>query len=107
LTGDRLSAKEAYRIGLISRIVPAADLLETATTFASRLALLPPVAVQATKRALNQYLAAAETPVFELALAAESISFDTIEHREAIEHLAASSSEAGREHGNGNEKAPK
>jgi enoyl-CoA hydratase len=96
LTGDRLSAPEAYRIGLISQIVPAADLLETATATALKLASLPPAAVQATKRALNRYLAAAETPVFELALAAESTSLDTAEHREAIQRLTTSSAEADR-----------
>jgi enoyl-CoA hydratase len=97
LTGDRLSAEEAYRIGLISQIVPAADLMETATATASRLAALPPAAVQATKRALNRYLAAAETPVFELALAAESTSLDTTEHREAIQRLTKASAEVDRE----------
>jgi enoyl-CoA hydratase len=105
LTGDRLSAEEAYRIGLISRIEPAADLLEAATAVASRLASLPPGAVQATKRALNQYLAAAETPVFELALAAESTSLDSAEHREAIERLATSSADG--ESKNGKENNPR
>ena len=98
LTGDRLSAQEAYRIGLISQIVSADDLLEAATTTAERLASLPPAAVQATKRALNRYLAAAETPVFELALAAESTSLDTAEHREAVRRLTApSATEVDRE----------
>jgi enoyl-CoA hydratase len=101
LTGDRLSADEAYRIGLISQTVAADDLLPTATAVAARLASLPPAAVQATKRALNRHLAAAETPVFELALAAESASLDTAEHREAIERLTRSG-ESGR--GNRSEK---
>jgi len=104
LTGDQLSAEEAYRIGLVSRIAAPADLLEAATAVASRLASLPPAAVQATKRALNRYLASAETPVFELALAAEGASFDTVEHREAIKRLAKPSVDRGRE--NGNEREP-
>ena len=65
---------------------------------AARLASLPPSAVQATKRALNRHLAIAEAPVFELALAAESSSFDSVEHREAIERLATRSRETGQEH---------
>jgi enoyl-CoA hydratase len=107
LTGDRLSAEEAYRIGLISRIASADDLMETATAVASRLASLPPAALQATKRALNRHLATAETPVFELALAAESTSLDTVEHREAIERLATPSADVGRENESRNEKEPK
>jgi len=97
LTGDRISAEEAFRIGLISQTVAADDLLQTATAVATRLASLPPAAVQATKRALNRHLAMAEAPVFELALAAESNSFATAEHREAIERLTTRSSETGRE----------
>jgi len=101
LTGDRLPAEEAFRIGLVSQIVSPADLLETATALASKLASLPPAAVQATKRALNRYVASAEIPVFELALAAESTSLDTVEHRQAIERLAKPS--ADRRPANGNE----
>ena len=97
LTGDRISADEAYRIGLVSRIVAPDDLLQTATAIATRLASLPPAAVQATKRALNRHLATAEAPVFELALAAESSSFDSVEHRQAIERLATRSRDTGRE----------
>ena len=104
LTGDSLSAEEAFRIGLVSQVASAADLLETATAVASRLASLPAAAVQATKRVLNRYVASAEIPVFELALAAEGSSFDTVEHREAIESLAKPSADRGRE--NGNEKEP-
>jgi enoyl-CoA hydratase len=103
LTGDRISADEAYRIGLVSRTVAAADLLPTATALAARLASLPPAAVQATKRALNRYLATAEAPVFELALAAESASLDTAEHKEAIERLARAA-QTGRENRSENEK---
>lgn len=107
LTGDRIPADEAYRIGLVSRIVAADELLQTATAVAARLASLPPGAVQATKRALNRHLASAEAPVFELALAAESASLDTVEHREAIERLATPSRDTGRENENPKEKREK
>jgi hypothetical protein len=51
-----------------------------------------------------RYLAAAETPVFELALAAERTSLDTVEHREAIEWLARSSAGGVRENEKGKAK---
>jgi enoyl-CoA hydratase len=85
LTGDLLSAQEAHRIGLISQTVAAESLLPTAMALTTRIASLPPVAVQSTKRVLNRHLASAETAAFELALAAESYCLDTIEHKEAIE----------------------
>jgi len=106
LTGDRISADEAYRIGLVSRIVPADDLLQTVTAVAARLTSLPPAALQATKRVLNRHLATAEAPVFELALAAESASLDTVEHREAIERLATGSRESGQKNEDPREKRP-
>jgi enoyl-CoA hydratase len=88
LTGEQLSADEAHRIGLISRVVSDGEALKAATEIATRLAALPSEALQATKRALNQHLAGAETLVFEFALAAENHSLDTDEHRRAIEeHL--------------------
>jgi enoyl-CoA hydratase len=99
LTGDQVSAEEAYRIGLVSQVVSAADLQETAMAVASRLASLPPAAVQATKRVLNQYLVAAETPVFELALAAERTSFDNAEHRDAIRRVSAPAGDTRRDNG--------
>ena len=42
LTGERLPAREAYRVGLISRVVAADELLPTATALATKLASLPP-----------------------------------------------------------------
>ncbi|MEY9969087.1 enoyl-CoA hydratase/carnithine racemase [Streptacidiphilus sp. MAP12-16] len=54
LTGahERLSAQRAYEIGLVQEIVPAADLLETAWRVATAIASQPPLAVQATLRAV-------------------------------------------------------
>jgi enoyl-CoA hydratase len=74
--------------------------METALTVATKLASLPPGAVQSTKRALNRYVAVAEAPVFEFALAAESASLDTAEHKEAVQRLAKPSQKARREAGN-------
>jgi enoyl-CoA hydratase/carnithine racemase len=46
LTGDPIDAVEAYRIGLVNRVVPSADLLPQAQALASTLAAKPPVAVR-------------------------------------------------------------
>ena len=46
LTGDMISAAEAYRIGLVNRVVPAADLMAEARTLAQTLASKAPVAVR-------------------------------------------------------------
>jgi enoyl-CoA hydratase len=49
LTGDRLSAQEAYRIGLINEVVPVADVLARARTIADRIARNGPLAVRKIK----------------------------------------------------------
>jgi enoyl-CoA hydratase/carnithine racemase len=49
MTGDRLSAQEAYRIGLVSRIVPASELIPTAEAIAKKICGNGPVALWACK----------------------------------------------------------
>jgi enoyl-CoA hydratase/carnithine racemase len=52
LTGDRIDAAEAHRIGLVTRVVPeVADLLEEAMQVARRIAAKPPAASAAAKEA--------------------------------------------------------
>ncbi len=48
LTGDELDAQEAWRIGLVQRVVPRAELLPCATGIANRIAAQAPLAVRAT-----------------------------------------------------------
>ena len=51
LNGEPIPAGEALAMGLISEVVPAADLLGRAEEAAARIASLAPLAVQAIKRA--------------------------------------------------------
>jgi enoyl-CoA hydratase len=62
LTGRQMDAAEAERSGLVSRVVPAAQLIEEAIKIADRIAGLSPVANYAAKRAVN---AALETTLRE------------------------------------------
>jgi len=54
LTGRFMDAEEAERSGLVSRIVPADDLVEEAITTAATIADKAPLAVMATKEAVNR-----------------------------------------------------
>jgi E-phenylitaconyl-CoA hydratase len=49
MTGDRLSAQEAYRIGLVSRLVPPAELMPAAEAIAKKICGNGPVALWACK----------------------------------------------------------
>lgn len=51
LFGERISAEEALRYGLVNRVVPQGELLEFALAWADRLCENAPLAVQAMKRA--------------------------------------------------------
>jgi enoyl-CoA hydratase len=55
LTGDdKLSAADAERIGLVNRVVPRARLEEETMRLARELAVVDPLAMRLTKRAINR-----------------------------------------------------
>ncbi len=56
LTGDLIDAREAWRLGLINRVVPRDQLLVTARALAQKLASWKPLALRAAKRAIVQGL---------------------------------------------------
>jgi enoyl-CoA hydratase/carnithine racemase len=53
MTGDSLSAEHAHRIGLVNRLVPAAEVPGVARELAETLAARSPLALAAAKRAVN------------------------------------------------------
>jgi enoyl-CoA hydratase/carnithine racemase len=52
LTGASIDADEAYRIGLVNKVVPPAELMPTAEAYAERIAQNGPLAVRAAKEAM-------------------------------------------------------
>ncbi|MGW5158281.1 enoyl-CoA hydratase-related protein [Nonomuraea wenchangensis] len=89
LLGEPLDAARALELGLVTRVVPADDVLKTAYELAARLAQGPTVAYAATKRAL----AHAATHALPDALALEADLQDecavTRDHREATRAFLA------------------
>jgi len=84
LTGDPLTAAEAERIGLINRVVPAAELDAEAMAFAQRLAAGAPLAVRYTKLAVNKLVKDALNIAFDTSTALELLTFHSDDHREAL-----------------------
>lgn len=74
LTGDMVSAARAYEIGLVNRVVPAAELMAEATKLAQALAAKAPIAVRFIIEAVNQGL---ESP-FAVGAYLETTLFGTI-----------------------------
>lgn len=87
LTGDPLRADEAERIGLINRVVPAAELADKAFAFAERLAAGAPLAVRYTKLAVNKLLKDAVNIAFDTSTALELVTFRSADHQEALAAL--------------------
>jgi enoyl-CoA hydratase len=74
LTGDPLSAAQALRLGLVSEVVPDAEVLPHALEIAARIAQLPPLAVAAIKETV---LRGADLPLDE-ALRLEARNFQAL-----------------------------
>jgi enoyl-CoA hydratase len=54
LTGDSLDVDEAHRMGMVSKVFPAADLTEKTLEFARRIAQLPTMTALLIKESVNQ-----------------------------------------------------
>jgi enoyl-CoA hydratase len=52
LTGRSISAEEAYRVGLVNRVVPPESLIEEAKKLATDIASKPPISIRSAKEAI-------------------------------------------------------
>jgi len=87
LTGMQISAEEAKRIGLVSRVVNPAKLLETARELACRIDAVPGRTARLTKRLLRDGAQLSLEHHLEMAGAFQTIVHETDDHREAIAAL--------------------
>jgi len=74
LSGEPIDAREAQRVGLVEKVVPATELLTEAKRIAGVIASKGPLAVSATKRAIDEGLALST----QAALDVESLHFGTL-----------------------------
>ena len=84
LTGDAVSADEALACGLVSQVVPDAELMDAARRLAARIAVNPPLAVRATKRLLKEGRHTRLDTLLALSATAQAIAHANPEHREAV-----------------------
>jgi enoyl-CoA hydratase/carnithine racemase len=84
LTGEMLDAAEALACGLVSRVVPDAELMNAACGVAARIAANPPHAVRMTKRLLREGRTASLAAILEASSAAQAVCHATEDHREAV-----------------------
>ncbi len=84
LLGDIISASEAERMGLVTRVVPRADLDATVRDLAARLADGPPLALSMTKRLLDQSAQLTLAQALEAEAEAQTVNFGTKDTAEAM-----------------------
>jgi 2-(1,2-epoxy-1,2-dihydrophenyl)acetyl-CoA isomerase len=82
---DPVSAAEAARLGLVTRVVPAASLLAEASAFAGELAAGPTVAYALTKRALVYGQTASFADALALEAELQSDAGRTDDHQNAVQ----------------------
>ena len=84
LTGDELTSKDAERFGLVSKVVPAEQLMQTARELGTKLAQGPSKAIGLTKRALNKSISSDLEAVLEYESYLQEIAGGTADHIEAV-----------------------
>jgi enoyl-CoA hydratase/carnithine racemase len=89
LTGDSIDAREALACGLVSQVVPDAELLGAARALARRIAANPPHAVRMTKRLLWEGRRTDLASLLEMAAAMQAAAHTTGDHEEAVEAFLA------------------
>jgi enoyl-CoA hydratase len=84
MTGDRVGAEEAERIGLVNFVVDDDELMERALAIAGRLAAGPAQAIAASKMAINAWMRSISSQVLPLSLSLEGACFGTSDNKEAV-----------------------
>ena len=82
-TGEVVAGDEAVRIGLVNRVVPAAELADAARALAAQLAGLPTIAVGYMKRNLNTGLQGTLSQVLDAEAIHMIRTFETDDHKAA------------------------
>jgi enoyl-CoA hydratase len=84
LTGDFIDAQEAYRIGLVNKIVPSERLMSAAMELAKKIASRPPLAVRYAKEAVNRSQEGATVSGFALESFLHALSCTTEDKKEGV-----------------------
>ena len=79
MTGDRMDALEAQRIGLVNRVVPDEDLTDTVLELAKTISANAPLSLRATKQTVNAVMARQDRAAVDAAILA---CFDSADYRE-------------------------
>jgi 2-(1,2-epoxy-1,2-dihydrophenyl)acetyl-CoA isomerase len=82
--GDDVVAAEAERVGLVNRVVPAADLEKETMALAARLAQAPTRTIGLIKRTLNKAQTSSLEELLDYEATIQEIASNTEDHREGV-----------------------
>lgn len=86
-TGDVIDAAQAVQWGLVSKAVPAADLMREARVLAGRIIAQPPHALRLAKTLLRQGQTTTYETMLEMSASAQAIAHHTSDHQEGVAAL--------------------
>ena len=86
-TGEMIDAPEALALGLVSRVVPHAQLMDSALELAGRIAANPPHALRWTKRLLKASTHERLDTILTMAASYQALAHQTQDHAEAVAAL--------------------
>ncbi len=84
--GDFIDAHEAYRVGLVNKVVPKNQLLEETTQFAKRLMSRPPFGLRIIKGVMNSGINTSLKEGLEVERQGFTILFSTEDKKEGMKH---------------------
>lgn len=88
-TGDQIDAQEAYRLGLVNRVVPRAELMDTCRALGQKIASRAGYAVSLAKSAINSSLDLDRKSGFARETDLQGLAFTTHDKQEGMEAFLA------------------
>jgi len=84
IMGELISAAEAERLGIVSRVVPPDELMKTARELAARIAQQPPIAVELTKKLVYKGMIGDISHHLDWETYGQRTCFQTEDHKESV-----------------------
>ena len=83
-TADTIDAATAQSWGLVSRIVPAAALMDEARALAARICRQPPDVLRMTKKLMREGMGVSFDTIMEMSASYQALAHTTDDHKEAV-----------------------
>jgi 2-(1,2-epoxy-1,2-dihydrophenyl)acetyl-CoA isomerase len=83
-TGDIIDAAEAYRIGIVNRVVPAGELLAATRALVDKIVAGPPLALRLDKQALNRAASTDLAGALEIEAFSQGLAVASDDHQEGV-----------------------